>query len=111
MEFKNLIDVTPEIEGEARKLLEAAQRLQELLGEQKGHFDLASYSNGLKILTIYDRSEYSRDGLGTCLGFFVHRIHSNGEVVLDFVPENTEEAKDFYEEFEREYHKEDSDER
>ena len=99
MEFKNLIDITPEIEGEARKLLEAAQKLQDLLKEQKGHFDLAMYNSAPSRVTIYDRHEFSRDGLGTDLGFFVHRIFNDGKVVLDFVAEDNEEAQEFDRQF------------
>ena len=99
MEFKNLIDITPEIEGEARKLLEASQRLHELLKEQKGHFDLTVYNSAPSRVTIFDRHEYSRDGLGTDLGFFVHRIFSDGKVVLDFIPEENEEAQEFGRQF------------
>lgn len=92
MEFKNLIDITPEIEGEARKLLEAARKLQELLEDQNGHFDLTMYSSAPSRITIFDRHEYSRDGLGTDLGFFVHRIYKDGSVVLDFINEDNEEG-------------------
>lgn len=99
MEFKNLIDITPEIEGEARKLLEASQRLQELLKKQNGHFDLTVYSSAPSRVTIFDRHEYSRDGLGTDLGFFVHRIFNDGKVVLDFIPEENEEAQEFGRQF------------
>lgn len=99
MEFKNLIDITPEIEGEARKLLEAARKLQELLEDQNGHFDLTMYSSAPSRITIFDRHEYSRDGLGTDLGFFVHRIFNDGEVVLDFIPEENEEGQEFGRQF------------
>jgi hypothetical protein len=99
MEFKNLIDITPEIEGEARKLLEASQRLHELLKEQKGHFDLTVYNSAPSRVTIFDRHEYSRDGLGTDLGFFVHRIFNDGKVVLDFIPEENEEGQEFGRQF------------
>ena len=90
MEFKNLIDITPEIEGEARKLLEASERLKELLG--KYHYDMSIYSSSNDHISIYDRHEYSRDGLGTDLGFFVHRIYKDGSVVLDFINEDNEEG-------------------
>ena len=97
MEFKNLIDITPKIEGEARKLLEASRRLKELLG--KHHFDMSIYSSAADHISIYDRHEYSRDGLGTDLGFFVHRIYKDGSVVLDFINEDNEEGKAFDEAF------------
>jgi hypothetical protein len=90
MEFKNLIDITPEIEGEARKLFEASQKLKKLLG--KHHFDISIYSSAADHISIYDRHEYSRDGLGTDLGFFVHRIYKDGSVVLDFINEDNEEG-------------------
>jgi hypothetical protein len=90
MEFKNLIDITPEIEGEARKLFEASQKLKKLLG--KHHFDISIYSSAADHISIYDRLEYSRDGLGTDLGFFVHRIYKDGSVVLDFINEDNEEG-------------------
>ena len=93
MEFKNLIDITPEIEGEARKLLEASQKLKELLG--KSHFDMNIYNSNSSHISIYDRHEYSRDGLGTDLGFFVHRIYKDGSVVLDFINEDNEEGLAF----------------
>jgi hypothetical protein len=98
MEFKNLIDITPEIEGEARKLLEATQRLKELIGDKR-HFDMSTCSASPDHITIYDRHEYSRDGLGTDLGFFVHRIYKDGSVVLDFINEDNEEGKAFDEAF------------
>lgn len=98
MEFKNLIEITPEIEAEAKKLLEATQNLKALLGD-KGHFDLSIYSSAPDRVTIYDRHEYSRDGLGTDLGFFVHRIFNDGEVVLDFIAEDNEEGRAFDEAF------------
>lgn len=91
MEFKNLIDITPEIEQEAQKLLEASKRLKELIGS-KGHFELTTYSSNQDRITIYDRHEYSRDGLGTDLGFFVHRIYKDDSVVLDFINEDNEEG-------------------
>jgi hypothetical protein len=97
MEFKNLIDITPEIEGEARKLFEASQKLKKLLG--KHHFDISIYSSAADHISIYDRHEYSRDGLGTDLGFFVHRIYKDGSVVLDFINEDNEEGKAFDEAF------------
>ena len=90
MEFKNLIDITPEIEGEARKLFEASQKLKKLL--EKHHFDISIYSSAADHISIYDRHEYSRDGLGTDLGFFVHRIYKDGSVVLDFINEDNEEG-------------------
>lgn len=90
MEFNNLIDITPEIEAEAAKLLKASQRLKELLG--KHHFDMSIYSSAADHISIYDRHEYSRDGLGTDLGFFVHRIYKDGSVVLDFINEDNEEG-------------------
>ena len=93
MEFKNLIDITPEIEQEAAKLLSASQRLKELLG--KNHFDMSVYSSAADHISIYDRHEYSRDGLGTDLGFFVHRIYKDGSVVLDFINEDNEEGRAF----------------
>ena len=96
MEFKNLIDITPEIEGEARKLLEASQRLKGLIGDKR-HFDMSITIPDH--ITIYDRHEYSRDGLGTDLGFFVHRIYKDGPVVLDFISEDNEEGKAFDEAF------------
>lgn len=104
MELKNLIDITPEIEGEARKLLEASQRLHELLKEQKGHFDLTVYNSAPSRVTIFDRHEYSRDGLGTDLGFFVHRIYKDGSVVLDFINEDNEEGIAFDKEFNKAFY-------
>jgi hypothetical protein len=96
MEFKNLIDITPEIETEAANLLKASQRLKELIGDKR-HFDMSIASPDH--ITIYDRHEYSRDGLGTDLGFFVHRIYKDGSVVLDFINEDNEEGKAFDEAF------------
>ena len=98
MEFKNLIDITPEIEIEACNLLKASQRLKELLGN-KAHFELSTYSSVPDRITIFDRREYSRDGLGTDLGFFVHRIYKDGSVVLDFINEDNEEGRAFDEAF------------
>jgi hypothetical protein len=91
MELKNLIDITPEIEIEATNLLKASQRLKKLIGD-KGHFDMSTYNASRDHITIYDRHEYSRDGLGTDLGFFVHRIYEDGSVALDFINENNEEG-------------------
>ena len=108
MEFNNLIDITPEIEGEARKLLEASQRLKKLIGD-KSHFEMSTYSASPDHITIYDRHEYSRDGLGTDLGFFVHRIYRDGSVVLDFINEDNEEGIAFDKVF-NEYMERDSDE-
>lgn len=107
MEFKNLIDITPEIEGEARKLFEASQKLKKLLG--KHHFDISIYSSAADHISIYDRHEYSRDGLGIDLGFFVHRIYRDGSVVLDFINEDNEEGIAFDKAF-NEYMEEESDE-
>ena len=107
MEFKNLIEITPEIEGEARKLLEASQRLKELLG--KHHYDMSIYSSSNDHISIYDRHEYSRDGLGIDLGFFVHRIYKDGSVVLDFINEDSEEGIAFDKAF-NEYMERNSDE-
>ena len=90
MEFKNLIEITPEIEAEAKKLLEATESLKALLG--KSHFDVSVYSSSTDHISIFDRHEYSRDGLGTDLGFFVHRIYKDGSVVLDFINEDNEEG-------------------
>ena len=98
MEFKNLIEITPEIEIEAANLLKASQRLKELIGD-KGHFDMSTYKASTDHITIYDRHEYSRDGLGTDLGFFVHRIYTDGSVVLDFINEDNEEGRAFDEAF------------
>ena len=94
MEFKNLIDITPEIETEAANLLKASQRLKELIGDKR-HFDMSTYSASPDHISIYDRHEYSRDGLGTDLGFFVHRIYKDGSVVLDFINEDNEEGRAF----------------
>lgn len=98
MEFKELIEITPEIEAEAKKLLEAARKLETLIGS-KGRFDLATYTAAPNRITIFDRHEYSRDGLGHDLGFFVHRIFEDGSVVLDFIAEDNEEAQEFEREF------------
>ena len=98
MEFKNLIDITPEIETEAANLLKASQRLKELIGDKR-HFEMSTYSAIPDRITIFDRHEYSRDGLGTDLGFFVHRIYKDGSVVLDFINEDNEEGRAFDEAF------------
>ena len=90
MEIKNLIEISPKIETEAANLLKASQRLKELLG--KHHFDMSIYNSGADHISIYDRHEYSRDGLGTDLGFFVYRIYKDGSVVLDFINEDNEEG-------------------
>lgn len=108
MEFKNLIDITPEIETEAANLLKASERFKELIGDKR-HFDMSIYSISNDHISIYDRHEYSRDGLGTDLGFFVHRIYKDGSVVLDFINEDNEEGRAFDEAFNK-YMERDSDE-
>lgn len=96
MEIKNILEITPEIKEEAVKLLNAANKLRTLLGDK--HFSLSFYSSDGKV-TIFDRHEYSRDGLGTDLGFFTHHIYESGESDTDFVAENSAEAQEFDREF------------
>ena len=105
MEIKNLIEITPEIENAARELLEASEKLKELVGNNM-YYSLDVSHNGTDHINIYDRHEYSRDGLGTNLGFFAHRIFVDGKVILDFIPEDNADAQKFSAEFEKEYHAE-----
>lgn len=102
MEIKNLIEITPEIENAARELLEASEKLKKLVGNMYYSLDISH--NGTDHINIYDRHEYSRDGLGTNLGFFAHRIFVDGKVILDFIPEDNADAQKFSTEFEKEYH-------
>ena len=101
MEIKNLIEITPEIENTARELLEASEKLKKLVGM---YYSLDVSLNGTDHINIYDRHEYSRDGLGTNLGFFTHRIFIDGKVILDFIPEDNADAQKFSTAFEKEYH-------
>lgn len=103
MEIRNLMEITPEIENAARELLEASEKLKKLVGNNV-YYSLDVSHNGTDHINIYDRHEYSRDGLGTNLGFFVHRIFVDGKVILDFIPEENEDAQKFSTEFEKEYH-------
>lgn len=103
MEIKNLIDITPEVERAAGELFEASEKLKELLGNNS-FFTLDVTHNGTDHISIFDRRECSRDGLGTSLGFFIHRLYIDGTVRLDFLPEDNEDAKKFSENFEREFH-------
>lgn len=95
MEIKDLIEITPEIRKEAFGLMQACNRLEQLITEQygRGHFDMSIYSTSRNDLTIFDRHEYSKDGEGNDLGFFVHKFYSNGKYQLDFVAEESEEAQ------------------
>ena len=100
MEIKNLIEITPKIKKEAYDLLRASERLHELLKEQgAGQFDTSIYTSSAKQLTIYDRHEYSDDGEGTDLGFYVHKFYPDGSYILDFIAEDNEEAQAFDEAF------------
>lgn len=97
MEIRNILEITPEIKDEAIKLLTSAKRLRELLGDRR--FDLSFYTHPDGKITIIDRHEYSRDGLGTDLGFFTHHIYASGESDIDFVAENSAEAQEFDRQF------------
>jgi hypothetical protein len=100
MEIKNLIKITPEIKKEAYDLLKASKRLHEVLKEQGGgQFDMSIFNTSANELTIYDRHEYSEDGEGTTLGFYVHKFHPDGSYILDFIAEDNEEAQAFDEAF------------
>ena len=100
MEIKDLIEITPEIKKEAYNLLKASEKLHELLKEQgAGQFDMSIYNTSANKLTIYDRYEYSEDGEGTTLGFYVHKFHPDGSYILDFINEDNEEARAFDEAF------------
>lgn len=102
MEIKDLIEITPEIRKEAFGLIQACNRLKQLIAEQyeQGHFDISVATSFDKdSLAIYDRHEYSKDGKGNDLGFFVHWFYSNGKYQLDFIAENNEEARAFDEAF------------
>ena len=96
MEIKDLIEITPEIRKEAFGLLQACGRLKQLIKEQyeDAHFGISvasSYDHD--DLTIFDRHEYSKDGEGNDLGFFVHKLYSNGKYRFDFIAEESEEAQ------------------
>lgn len=100
MEIKDLIEITPEIKKEAYDLLRASERLHELLKEQGGgQFGMSIFTNSTNELTIYDRNEYSEDGEGTALGFYVHKFYSDGSYIFDFIAEDNEEAQAYDEEF------------
>ena len=103
MEIKDLIEITPEIRKEAFGLLQACGRLKQLIKEQYGdaHFTISAASNHLSPddLIIFDRHEYSKDGEGNDLGFFIHKLYSNGKYRLDFVAEESKEAQAFREAF------------
>ena len=103
MEIKDLIEITPEIRKEAFGLLQACGRLKQLIKEQYGgaHFGISAVSNRLSLddLTIFDRHEYSKDGEGNDLGFYVHKFYSDGSYILDFIAEDNEEAQAFDEAF------------
>jgi hypothetical protein len=101
MKIKGLIEITPEIRKEAFELLQACERLKRLIQEQyeDAHFGISAASNRLSPddLTIFDRHEYSKDGEGNDLGFFVHKFYSDGKYWLDFIPEESKEAQAFRE--------------
>ena len=102
MEIKDLIEITPEIRKEAFGLLQACRRLKQLIEEryERGHFLISvATSSDHDELSIFDRHEYSKDGEGNDLGFFVHKLYSDGEYKLDFVAEDSKEAQAFDEEF------------
>ena len=100
MKIKDLIQITPEIKKEAYDLLRASERLHELLKEQGGgQFDMSIFNTSTNKLRIYDRHEYSEDGEGTTLGFYVHKFHPDGSYILDFIAEDNEEARAFDEAF------------
>ena len=100
MEIKDLIEITPEIKRGAYDLLKASEKLHELLKEQgAGQFGTSIFTNSSSELTIYDRREYSDDGEGTDLGFYVHKFYSDGSYILDFIAEDSEEAQAFDETF------------
>lgn len=104
MEIKNLIEITPEIRKEAFGLMLACRRLKQLIKDQyeNAHFTI-SISDCLSSddLTIFDRHEYSKDGEDNDLGFFVHKLYSDGKYRLDFVAEESKEAQAFNEEFDK----------
>lgn len=100
MEIKDLIEITPEIRKEAFGLLQACRRLKQLIKEQyeDAHFGISvATSHDHDDLTIFDRHEYSKDGEGNDLGFFVHKLYSNGKYRLDFIAEESKEAQAFRE--------------
>ena len=102
MEIKDLIEITPEIKKEAYDLLRASERLHELLKEQgAGQFNMDIFNASANELTIYDRREYSDDGEGIDLGFYVHKFYSDGSYILDFINEDNEEAQAFDEAFDK----------
>ena len=109
MEIKDLIEITPEIKKEAYDLLRASERLHELLKEQGGgQFNMDIFNASANELTIYDRREYSDDGEGTDLGFYVHKFYPDGSYILDFIAEDNEEAKAYDEAFNRAFFPEES---
>jgi hypothetical protein len=109
MEIKNLIEITPEIKKEAYDLLKASKRLHELLKEQgAGQFGMSVYTSNSNNLTIYDRREYSDDGEGTDLGFYVHKFYPDGSYIFDFIAEDNEKAKAYDEEFNMAFFSEES---
>jgi hypothetical protein len=109
MEIKGLINITPEIKKEAYDLLRASERLHELLKVQgAGQFGMSVYNISRNELAIYDRHEYSRDGLGTDLGFYVHKFYSDGSYLFDFIAEDNEEAQAYDEEFNKAFFPEES---
>ena len=97
MEIKDLIEITPEIKKEVFELLQACEKLKRLIQEQykDAHFGISAASGRLSPddLTIFDRHEYSKDGEGNDLGFFVHKFYSDGKYRLDFIPEESKEAQ------------------
>lgn len=109
MEIKNLIEITPEIKKEAYDLLKASKRLHELLKEQGGgQFGMSIFNTLANELTIYDRHEYSKDGEGTELGFYVHKFYSDGSYMFDFIAEDNKEAQAYDEEFNKTFFPEES---
>lgn len=109
MKIKGLINITPEIKKEAYDLLRASERLHELLKEQGGgQFDMSIYNTSTNELTIFDRHEYSKDGEGTALGFYVHKFYSDGSYIFDFIAEDNEEAQAYDEEFDKAFFPEES---
>ena len=109
MEIKNLIEITPEIKKEAYNLLRASERLHDLLKEQgRGQFGISIFTKSTGELTIYDRHEYSKDGEGTELGFYVHKFYPDGSYRFDFIAEDNEEAQAYDEEFNRTFLSEES---
>ena len=108
MEIRNLIEITPEIRKEAFGILMASKNLFELVNAQNGHVGM-SLTTGRKEVTIYDRHEYGEGGEHD-LGFYVHRFFDDGTYQLDFINEDTDEGREFDEEFNKAFYPDEVDE-